>query len=197
MPLAGSLPPKTRQIWSKFQVRVIMEILIAGVALVALMVFVSTKIKKSAATAFEREVIDTKDFVIIKPEGLINPLRDKSEFAFEAYSKEFGKNDAEEFNQMSAHLKIISQASFEETCENTKKSVSEILSENVSKNKGQNISLIEGRKSENEVQFFSIWKIVKSIERQKIYQLQVVVLENYREEYAKRLSEMLESFTVK
>ena len=174
-----------------------MEILIAGVALVALMVFVSTKIKKSAATAFEREVIDTKDFIIIKPEGLINPLRDKSEFAFEAYSKEFGKNDAEEFNKMSAHLKIISQASFEETCENTKKSVSEILSENVSKNKGQNISLIEGRKSENEVQFFSIWKIVKSIERQKIYQLQVVVLENYREEYAKRLSEMLESFTVK
>ncbi len=174
-----------------------MEILIVGIALVALMVFVSTKIKKSAASAFEREVIDKKDFTIIKPEGLINPLNENSEFAFEAYSKEFGKNDAEEFNQMSAHLKIISQASFEETCENAKKSVSEILSENVSKNKGQNISLIEGRKSENEVQFFSVWKIVKSTEQQKIYQLQVVVLENYREEYAKRLSEMLESFTVK
>ncbi len=111
-----------------------MEILIVGIALVALMVFVSTKIKKSAASAFEREVIDKKDFTIIKPEGLINPLNENSEFAFEAYSKEFGKNDAEEFNQMSAHLKIISQASFEETCENTKKSVSEILSENNSKN---------------------------------------------------------------
>jgi len=175
-----------------------MEILIFGIVLVALMVFVSTKIKKSAAVAFEREVIDKKDFAIIKPEGLINPLNEDSKFVFEAYSKEFGKNDAEEFNQMLVKLKIISNASFKETCENAKKSVTEILSENFSENnKGQNICLIEGRKSENRVQFLSVWKIVQTAEQQRVYELQVLVLENYREDYAKRLNEMLESFTVK
>ncbi len=175
-----------------------MEILIVGIALVALMVFVSTKIKKSAASAFEREVIDKKDFTIIKPEGLINPLNENSEFAFEAYSKEFGKNDAEEFNQMTAHLQIFSNADFKETCANAKKLISEIVSENVLViNSKQNVCLIEGRKSENEAQFFKVWKIVHSLQRQKVYELQISILENYREVYAERLSEMLESFTVK
>jgi len=175
-----------------------MEILIVGVALVALMVFVSTKIKKSAARAFEREVIDKKEFIIIKPEGLINPLNENSEFVFEAYSKEFGKNDAEEFNQMTAHLKIISGASFKEICENARRSVSVILSENVSVNdKSQNVCLIEGRKSEDKVWFYSVCKIIHSVERQKTFQLRISILENYREDYAERLNETLESFTVK
>ena len=175
-----------------------MEILIVGVALVALMVFVSTKIKKSAARAFEREVVDKKDFIIIKPEGLINPLREKSQFEFEAYSKEFGKNDAEEFNQMTAHLRVFTNANFRKICMNAKKSVSEIVSENVSKTKNkQTLFLLEGRSFENEAQFFKTWKIVHSIQRQKVYELQISILENYKKDYAERLSEMLESFTVK
>ena len=39
-----------------------MEIFIVGVAVVALMVYVSTKIKRSAAAAFEREEIEEEDF---------------------------------------------------------------------------------------------------------------------------------------
>ncbi len=175
-----------------------MEILIVGVALVALMVFVSTKIKKSAAAAFEQEVIDTKDFIMIKPEGLINPLRENSAFAFEAYSKEFGKNDAEEFNQMTTHLRIFSNANFKEICANAKKSVSEIVSEKISVNdSNQKICLIKGRKSEKEARFFKVWKIVHSLERQNVYELQISILENYKEVYAERLNAMLESFTVK
>ena len=175
-----------------------MEILIVGVALVALMVFVSTKIKKSAAAAFEREVIDTKDFILTKPEGLINPLRENSELAFEAYSKEFGKNDAEEFNQMTAYLRIFSDANFKEICANAKKSISKIISENVSETDNkQTICLIEGMNSEKEARFLRIWKIVHSGQRQKVYELQISILENYRADYAARVSEMLESFTVK
>lgn len=175
-----------------------MEILIVGVVLVALMVFVSTKIKKSAAAAFEREVIDTKDFIIFKPEGLINPLNNNSQFAFEAYSKEFGKNDAEEFNQMTAHLRVFSNANFKEICRNAKKSVSEIISENlfVTDTK-QTVYLLEGRNSEKGARIFKTWKIVYSIQRRRVYELQISILDNYREAYAERQNEMLESFTIK
>src|SRR5215218_5042830 len=71
-----------------------MEILILGVILVALMAYVSTRIKKSAARAFEREVIETGDFRLVKPEGFLSPVSENSEYAFEAYSKDFGEDDA-------------------------------------------------------------------------------------------------------
>ena len=52
-----------------------MEILIIGGVLVVIMVIISTQIKKAAASAFEREVIETDDFRIVKPSGLMNPIR--------------------------------------------------------------------------------------------------------------------------
>ena len=51
-----------------------MEILIPGLILVALMVYVSTKIKKNAVDAFGEETITTDDFVLIKPEGFLHNL---------------------------------------------------------------------------------------------------------------------------
>jgi hypothetical protein len=90
-----------------------MEILIVGVIFVALMVYVSTKIKKSAASAFEQELIEKEDFKLIKPEGFISPIDENSDFAFEAYTKEFGKNEADEFRQAQANLLVISDSSYE------------------------------------------------------------------------------------
>ncbi|MCA1623435.1 MAG: hypothetical protein LC768_06435 [Acidobacteria bacterium] len=176
-----------------------MEILIVGVVLVALMVFVSTKIKKSAAQAFERETIDTEDFRITKPEGFISPINENSRFAFEAYTKDSGKNDAEEFRQAQARLMVITDSDFETVCENVKKSVGRVLSENFLENAAVNQKhcFIESEEIKNNVKIISFWKIIKSIQKQKIYELQVSVLENYREEFQDRINEMLESFAVK
>lgn len=170
-----------------------MEILIVGVIIVALMVYTSTKIKKSAAQAYERETIETEDFRITKPEGFINPIKEDSPFAFEAYTKDFGKNDASDFRLAQANLKIISDANFETVCERAKASTDSVLSEN--KAEDQNACLLETEKSEKDVKIYSFWKIVES--RRKVYELKVSVLETYREDYANRVNEMIESFSVK
>ena len=67
-----------------------MELLIPGLILVALMIYASTRIKRTAASAFEAEVIETDDFVIQKPEGMLHVINGNPRFAFEAYSKDFG-----------------------------------------------------------------------------------------------------------
>lgn len=68
-----------------------MELLIPGLILVALMVYASTRIKRSAAAAFDEEAIETDEYVIQKPEGFLHNLNAGSEYLFEAYSKEFSK----------------------------------------------------------------------------------------------------------
>ena len=176
-----------------------MEILIFGIVLVALMVFVSTKIKKSAARAYEKEFIETEEFRITKPEGFINPINEDSKFAFEAYTKDSGKNDAEEFRQAQAQLTVITGADFETVCAKAKESAGKILSENFLENAraNQNICFIESEKTKNDVKIISFWKIIESIQRRKVYELQISVLENYREDYVGKTNEMLESFAVK
>ncbi|MFN0277719.1 MAG: hypothetical protein ACKVRN_03860 [Pyrinomonadaceae bacterium] len=68
-----------------------MEILIPGLILVALMVYASTRIKKTAAAAFEQETIETDEFIIQKPEGFLHNLNGDPKFVFEAYSREYSK----------------------------------------------------------------------------------------------------------
>lgn len=172
-----------------------MEILIFGVILVALMVFVSTKIKKNAAQAFEPEAIETEDFKIIKPKGFINPINEDSAFAFEAYTKELGENDAKNFRQAQAGLRIITDSDFEAVCENAKASADKILSEKWFEN--PRVYLLESEKIEKDVSIISSWKIVENIQKGKIYELQISVIEAYREDYAARTNEMIDSFIVK
>ena len=82
-----------------------MEILIIGGLLVALMAYLSTKIKKEAKRAYEQEVIETEGFKIVKPVDFIIPLKKASEYAFEAYSKDFGEDEAGDLSQCWAVIK--------------------------------------------------------------------------------------------
>ncbi len=175
-----------------------MEILIAGIILVALMVFVSTKIKKSAAGAFEQEIIKREDFHLVKPEGFISPINENSRFLFEAYTKEFGKNDAGEFRQAWANLVVVSDASFEAVIENIRKTGGKVLSEKLLENtpEEQKICLIESEKIEKDVTVKVFYKIIESNQNQKIYELKVSVLDAYLEEFKTRTNVMLESFVV-
>ncbi len=176
-----------------------MEILIVGVVIVALMAYVSTKIKKSAAEAYEREEIETEDFRIIKPAGFINPINDKSAFVFEAYTKDLGTNEARIFRRAWATLRVVSNLNFETVCRDTKNSAGRITSKKFVEDvpDERKILLLESEKTEQEVKIFSFWKIVGSRERQKVYELQISVLEDYREELANEIGEMIESFAVR
>jgi hypothetical protein len=176
-----------------------MEIFIVGVFIVALMVYVSTRIKKSAERAFESETIDAEDYTINKPAGFINPVNDDSPFAFEAYTKDFGTDEAKDFRQARARLRRISDSSFDAVCKNVKQSAGKVLSKDFSENaaQGQRVFLLDTQGKENDVPVSSFWKIVESRERRRIYELQVSVLEEYKIKYANETTEMIESFSVK
>ena len=176
-----------------------MEIFFAGVILVALMVYVSTKIKRSAAAAFEPEEIEEKDFSLLKPEGYIHPFKENSPFAFEAYTKDFGDEEAKNFRRSRATLRVVSNSDFETVCRNAKKTADKIQSKRFVEDAPakQKIFLLENEKSENGVKLFTRWKIVESRERGKIYEFQVSILEEYREELADAAGEMIRTFNVK
>jgi hypothetical protein len=174
-----------------------MEIFIVGLAVVALMVYVSTKIKKSAAAAYEPETVETEEFKVYKPEGFIHPLNDDSGFAFVANSKEWGKNEASKFRQAKAAVQLISNSDFKTVCEKAKKSVGKIVSKRYVENApaGQRIFLLEGETFEETVKIMTFWKIVEN--KQKIYELKAAVIEAYAEDFGDRINALTESFTVK
>ncbi|MDQ2746193.1 MAG: hypothetical protein M3T96_02925 [Acidobacteriota bacterium] len=174
-----------------------MEIFIVGIAVVVLMVYASTRIKKIAAEAYQPETIETEDYLIFKPEGFINPFSENSEFAFEANSKDWGKNDAGKFRQARAALRVTADADFKAVCENAKKSAGKITSKRFVKDApdGQKIFILEGETSESDVKILIRRKVVEA--NKKVYELKTAVIEAYAEDFADRIGAMLESFTVK
>ena len=174
-----------------------MEIFIVGLGVVALMVYVSTKIKKNAAAAYQPELIETEAFKIYKPDGFIHPLNDDSGYTFVANSKEWGKNEASKFRQAKAVVRAISNSDFKIVCENAKKSAGKIKAKQFVKSApvGQKIFLLEGETTEAGVKIVTFWEIIES--RQKIYELKIAVLETYADDFAERINAMTASFNVK
>ncbi len=176
-----------------------MEIFIIGVVIVALMVYVSTKIKKSAAQAFERETIETEDFTLVKPEGFMHPLRDESEFAFEAFSKDFGDGELRNIWQANVELLVHSGTNLKEICSKIRNFADSILSEEKIKETpaDQRISLIEGEITIDDVHKHVFWKVVESVSQKKVFELRAFVLESNLNDHAQKIEEMFESFRVK
>jgi hypothetical protein len=174
-----------------------MEILIIGVILVALMAYVSTKIKKSAASAFERETIETEEFSIIKPENFINPTGENSEFAFTALSKDFGTEAAEDLRQAKAELRVYPNADFDEVCRTAERTIDKIFSKAKSEERTESACILSGEKTENEIETEIFYKIIESKTRNKIYELKISVLNEFRENYSAAVSEFLNGFKVK
>ena len=170
-----------------------MEILIIGAAVVALMVWASTKIKRSAAAAFEEESIETDEYSLVKPEGFLNPVENEDFLAFYAYSKEYGEEDkAEKFRQSLIKLKILAGRSLREIGKDLKKSFEKVLSEDAP---DENTLLLKGEKSEREVAQIFYHKLVAKDER--IFDLEMSVLADYEEKYEEKAGKLLENFRVK
>lgn len=176
-----------------------MEILIIGGILVLIMVVVSTQIKKSAARAFEREIIETDNFRIVKPEGFINPIRERSAYLFEAYTKDFGEKSERNIWKAQAYLTVSENSNFASECKNAKNKTETILSEKIDKDAtaAGKICLLESEKVEKEFRFNEFHKIVESKKQRRIYDLRIMVLHSFREELIGRIDEMINSFQVK
>jgi hypothetical protein len=169
--------------------------IIVIVIFITILLSISSRIRKAASRAFEREEIETDEFFLIKPDGLINPLNTKSKFAFEAYSKDFGKDDSEDIKQAQIFVSVFPAADFAEICDDTKKSAGEILSEELAEN--EKICLIKSEETLEYATAYNFYKIAGSDERKKVYVLKISVLKELVEEYQDRIDETLESFRLK
>jgi len=170
-----------------------MEILIVGVIIVAIMVWASTKIKRSAAEAFEEETIETDEFSLVKPAGFLNPVENDDYLAFYAYSKEFGEEEsAEKLRQGLIKLKILAGRSLAEIAKEIRQSFGKVITDEKPE---ENTFLLKGEREEKEVSKIFYHKIVEKNE--KIYDLEMFVLADYEEKYAEAAEKLLSSFRVK
>lgn len=170
-----------------------MEILIVGAIIVALMVYASTRIKRSAAAAFAEETFETDEFSLVKPEGFLNPVENKDYLAFYAYSKEFGEEDkAEKLRQSLIKLKILAGRSLAETSRDIKKSFDRAVTE---EKPGEDTVVLRGERSVDDVETLFYHKLVAKDER--IFDLEMSVLADYREKYEEQAEKLLANFRVK
>jgi hypothetical protein len=170
-----------------------MEILILGLLLVALMVYASTRIKKTAARAFEEELVDTDDFTIVKPEGFIHPLNTDS--VFEANSKDFGTDEAADLRLARANLIVTAGGSYDAISREVAASGSELLGNEsfVVDGRHERVIEVEALEKGYPVNIFS--KIIDG--DGKVYRLEVVVLREEKDNFLPRIEKMLDSFALK
>lgn len=176
-----------------------MEILIIGGILVALMVVVSTKIKKSAALAYEPETIETNNFRLVKPAGFLYPLREESDYAFEAYSKEFGEKSQRNIWRAQIYLTVADGLNYAKDCKKIKQEDGKILSENIVKDapNDEKICYFEREINKDDATFFEFRKIVESRRQQKTYDLKMLILDSFRSEFIGRVDELMKSLQLK
>ncbi len=172
-----------------------MELLIPGLILVALMVYVSTRIKKAAALAYEREVIETAEFSIVKPEGFLHPVKDSPEFAFEAYSKECGHEEAGNIRQAAATVAVFEDSNFDQICEKIRASAGRVASESTPMIAGSRVFLLDAEKEAGNVRQEVFYKVVAK--NGKVFDLEITLLQEHKDAHMRSIDDLRESFTVK
>jgi hypothetical protein len=171
-----------------------MELLIPGLILVALMVYASTRIKRSAAQAFEPETVETDAFSINKPEGFLNVINGDPQYAFEAYSKTFEEENGRDVRAATARLRILDGKAVGEQIAEIKNAELKVTSEQNEVMGDIRYHVIEGTRDERGAEFRMLYKLAESAG--KTYELEVKALAS-AEETAKNAETFIDSFEVK
>ena len=176
-----------------------MEIIILGVLLVGLMVYVSTKIKRTAAKAYEPETVENDDFRIEKPAGFLYPLNSDSEFPFEAYSKTYGERGTRNIWRARTRLRVSDGLNVRKTIKSISDSAETDLSEKVMDDlpDDQIGSIVRTHKVEDEVAYKVLRKIVGDKKTNRTYELRTTILSPYEEEFTDKACDMMRSFEIK
>lgn len=166
---------------------------------ITVLLFVSSRIRRAANTAFEPETVETAEFKINKPEGYLNPVKSDVKNPFEAYSKEYGEQGAGRFRKSLVKMSVEQGLAFKNACLNAKENSGDVYSETILDKapQGQRICLIEGEKTEDDINRLVFHKIVESRNQNKTYDLEVMILKANEDEFIGKASELINSFTVK
>jgi hypothetical protein len=169
-------------------------ILIPGLILVALMVWASTRIKRTAAAAFEAETVETDDFTLDKPEGFLNKINRDPSLAFEAYSRDMGTGDASEFRMARVEIHIYEQRRLDYAAGAIRESttVTSEITEVIGERK---YHIIEAETVEKGVGFRELYKLAEKDGR--VFELRIVVLGETNDEFSRKIDTILNSFVLK
>jgi len=169
-----------------------MELLIPGLILVALMAYVSTRIKKSAARAFEAEQVTGDGFSLEKPDGFLVRTGGEAFLLFDAYSKNFGTGGAENIRAATATVTASSEG-----LDKAAKAEAARLSE---AQIGERFELGEARgvivTGERVADGHELQVLTKTLEQgSRTLTLRIEVLKDKAGDLAERVEKMLISFT--
>ncbi len=176
-----------------------MEIIIVGVLFVALMVYVSTRVKRAAAQAYEPETVEKGDFRIEKPAGFMYPLNAETEFPFEAYSRQFGDRETRNIWRARIRLRTAEGLKIRKIVSELGESGEKVLSEKVLDDlpAGQIGSIVRTEKVEDGVEYRVLRKILADKADGKTYELKTTILAPWAEEYNDDICRMMKSFELK
>jgi len=167
-----------------------MELLIPGLILVALMVWASTKIKKTAADAFEPEFIETDVYSLQKPVGFLHVIGDE-DHEFMAYSKDFGKGDNVGTRQATIEIDVLRGDDVDAVRDSTTDSAEsfDITVDTPA------LSELNTEETANESSVSAFYKIVAA--DNSVFRLRFAVLPEHKDDYLRRIDDTLDSFTIK
>ena len=173
-----------------------MELLIPGLILVALMIYASTRIKRSAARAFEAETIETDEFVIQKPEGFLNVIGGDPKFVFEAYSKDFGGGGgAENIRRATANIVVKDNSSIEIIATDILNSGGKFVDDRTDQIGGINYRVIEHIVTGENADLRVLSKLAERDAR--VFALTITVIREPNPEFMRNIEAMLDSFELK
>lgn len=171
-----------------------MELLIPGLILVALMVYASTRIKKTAALAFEAETIETDEFIIQKSEGFLTVLNGDPQYAFESYSKEYGGPDAESFRKGTAYLRVT-DGTVDDAASNLADEGDEIVSD-INEVIGEHrYRVIEIKRFVGGIEFRVLTKLAGRNGR--VCEFQITAIADAANEFMRNIESMVDRFEIK
>ena len=168
-----------------------MELLIPGLILVALMVWASTKIKKSAAAAYAEETFTADRFTIEKPEGFIIPVNEDSLSLFTARTKEYETVGRESIPQGTASVTMENNG-FESVCQAIRDKVEKIVDEDVHL-EGSRVCVINADETIDGVRYAGTYKILESDE--SVLVLHARVLPEQSEGLARKIDTLVRSLS--
>ena len=165
-----------------------MEILIAGLILVALMAWASTKIKKRAAEAFEAESIETETYSLSKPDGFLHVINSR-DHDFEAYSKEFDERNFR-LRRGKIEIDVLKDTNLTAACDTLRERSSAF---EVTKD-SDSVYRVESEEAANESGLRVFYKLVDT--PRGIYRLRFAVLSKHVEDFLRKIDETLDSFRI-
>ena len=176
-----------------------MEIIIIGVLLVGVMVYVSTRIKRTAAKAFVSEVVEKEDFRLEKPAGFLYPLNTESGFAYEAYSKTYGERGTRNIWRARTRMRVTEGLNIRKLVNEIRSGNETAFSEKVLEDlpEGQIGSIVRTELEDDGVEYKILRKIVGNKATSKTYELKTTILCPYEDEYTEDICEMMRSFELR